>query len=297
VSYTLGTHDYFSYETCNPNFRGNSWVGSCRCAAPYGNSFCECGSKMEEAGTAGCQCIKGKGVIQRPASGELEHAHVGRKYGYGCQAHDQHGTDCTEDWCADQWCIVDPDTCIFKTRAVSYTSNTDDYFSYETCNPNFKGNSWVGHCRCAAPYGNSFCECGETIRKMEKAGTDGCQCIKGTGVIQRPASGGLEHAHVGKKYGYGCQAHDQNGADCTEDWCADQWCIVDPDTCIFKTRAVSYTSGTHDYFSYETCNPHFRGNSWVGSCRCAAPYGNSFCECGSTGRKLKDATEMENIIV
>ena len=53
-------------------------------------------------------------------------------YGYGCKAHDVgHGwcQDVTDtangqphDWCEDQWSIVDPATCEYKTRAVSLTT-------------------------------------------------------------------------------------------------------------------------------------------------------------------------------
>merc|ERR1719428_32801 len=321
---------------------------------------------------------------QLPANSELKYAHVGRNYGYGCQLHDTYGTECTSsnaDWCADRWCIVNPNNCVFKTRPVSYTSNTGDFFSYETCNSNFNGNSWVGRCRCASPYGNSFCQCGTTgvvntgivntgtvnyggsfalnwigtdpsilsycqgdcdndascpagstcvqrtngvpvnvpgcsvgdstvvarrdtdycsnpgtgivntgvvntgvvVNTGYSTGSSGCPCVI-NGVNQQPANSELKYAHVGRNYGYGCQTHDSYGTECTSsaaDWCADQWCIVDKNNCNFKTRKVSYTSRTDDYFSYETCNSNFNGNSWVGTCKCKSPHGNSFCKCGT----------------
>merc|ERR1711865_1278837 len=59
------------------------------------------------------------------------------------------------DWCADHWCIVDPNNCVFKARDVTYTLATD-YSSYETCDTNFNGNSWVGTAACKDK-ANSFC--------------------------------------------------------------------------------------------------------------------------------------------
>eukprot|EP00928_Gymnodinium_smaydae_P017693 TRINITY_DN1676_c0_g1_i11.p2 TRINITY_DN1676_c0_g1~~TRINITY_DN1676_c0_g1_i11.p2 ORF type:complete len:114 (+),score=18.31 TRINITY_DN1676_c0_g1_i11:233-574(+) len=87
------------------------------------------------------------------------HFVTGTEYGYGCKTHDDGEDVCksgantadgeANDWCKDKWCIVDPDNCKFKARAVTYTADTGDYFSYKTCDAaNFKGNQWVGTAAC-----------------------------------------------------------------------------------------------------------------------------------------------------
>merc|ERR1719223_1090245 len=102
--------------------------------------------EADNPSSSGCVCLeKSSDSLPNPdvnVSGSV----VTAEYGWGCVAHDEGKGDCengTHDWCSDMWCIVNESSCEFKTREVTYTL-ADDYFSYETCNSNFTGNSWVG---------------------------------------------------------------------------------------------------------------------------------------------------------
>jgi len=182
----------------------------------------------------------------------------------------------------DQWCIVDPANCDSKHRAVGYTTDSNDYFSYEVCDANFAGNSWVGFCKNCEPQFEltSFCTCG---------GTDSCPCVKAAPQKTASETSVSFVSLSGRSYGSGCKAHDEGLGSCSgkldtafgqpNDWCMDQWCIVDPANCDSKHRAVSYTTDSNDYFSYEVCDSNFAGNSWVGFCKnCESPFElTSFC--------------------
>jgi hypothetical protein len=209
-------------------------------------------------------------------------------YGSGCKAHDAGYDVCgtssnladgqADDWCLDQWCIVDPNSCDVRNIAVSYTA-ANDYFSYEACDANFAGNAWVGRCKnCDAPLVNSYCSCG---------GLDGCKCLPGA-YKQAQATGKPAYPAQVPAYGSGCKAHDAGYDSCNtstnladgqaDDWCQDQWCFVDPNSCKFKAIKVSYTAADN-YFAYETCDANFAGNGWVGRCKCVGAYDNSYCTC------------------
>merc|ERR1740122_525189 len=137
-------------------------------------------------------------------------------YGYGCKAHNDFMDDVCKtltdtapgeanDWCKEKWCIVDPQNCAFKTgpgRAVAYSAATDDYFSYETCDPdNFDGNGWIGRVACTDKP-NSFCTADVNT---EMAGDSSCPCIL---PAQTQAVADGKPAYVnGTTYGYGCKAH------------------------------------------------------------------------------------------
>merc|ERR1711879_595418 len=82
------------------------------------------------------------------------------------------------DWCNDKWCIVDEASCDLKTRAVTFTADATDVFSYATCDPDFAGNGWVGRTACASN-AKSFCS------DSENGGTGG------TTTSDAPAAGGL----------------------------------------------------------------------------------------------------------
>merc|ERR1740129_1649475 len=166
--------DYFSYETCDPdNFDGNGWIGRVACTDKP-NSFCTADVNTEMAGDSSCPCIL---PAQTQAVADGMPAYVnGTTYGYGCKAHNDFMDDVCKtltdtapgeanDWCKEKWCIVDPQNCAFKTgpgRAVAYSAATDDYFSYETCDPdNFDGNGWIGRVACTDEP-DSFCTAGSS---------------------------------------------------------------------------------------------------------------------------------------
>jgi len=261
------------------------------------------------ASKAACECkTTPESPNQQPADESEGKAYVGADFGYGCKEHDAQSDFCKEatdtafgqpnDWCLNEWCIVDPETCDQKVRGVSYTLASDDFFSYEACNPEFAGNGWVGYCKnCEAPFTDSFCTCG---------GLEGCKCIEST-MQQVPSDETPGKAYVGEAeaYGYGCMAHDAGHGSCkgaantadgeANDWCLDAYCIVNPLTCNLKTRAVSYSLNAGDFFSYETCNASFTGNSWVGFCKnCEAPFSDSFCTCGGLeGCKCIESTMQQ----
>ena len=55
------------------------------------------------------------------------------------------------DWCADQWCYVDPDKCLNAAvyPALSGVAQVADLsWSYKSCDDTFAGNAWVGYCEC-----------------------------------------------------------------------------------------------------------------------------------------------------
>lgn len=241
------------------------------------------------SGDAGCSCKETPAnPKQTAAEGKPEYVGTQAAYGWGCKAHDSGEGTCKtatdtgngepNDWCLDQWCIVDPNTCDQRSIEISYTA-ADDYFSYEVCDQNFAGNGWAGRCKNCEDKPNSFCSCG---------GMDGCKCK--VGAPKKTAATG-KPAYVGEvpAYGSGCKAHDKGHDSCStandtgvgqpSDWCLDKWCIVDKDSCKFKTTASSYTAAD-DYFSYEACDSGFVGNGFVGRCKsCGEEHPDSYCVC------------------
>ena len=163
--------------------------------------------------------------------------------------------------CDDAWCWVDPAHCDVVNYPMANTLQLDDtsvslHWSYEACDSEFGGNSWVGM-PPSPPAAASACPCIDTSHLF-------------SGLI-RP-----------RDWASTCQTWDNNrmgfvdfndGA-CTgagaPDWCSDAWCYVDPNNCnlpsfesnVAKVRAA----GLH--FSYKTCNEGFTGNSYVGHCQC-----------------------------
>merc|ERR1712238_230595 len=93
-------------------------------------------------------------------------------------------------------------------------------------------------------------------------------------------------------YGFECKTHDLGYDDCNVtagadvaagqpyDWCASQWCKVDPDNCEFRSLHISYTGQENDFFSYETC----------GSCG-----GLAGCPCIEKVMKATQVTDLPNI--
>jgi len=261
-------------------------------------------------GSTGCPCLPTPtdeaAAFSYPAPGKPEYVGEDAAYGYECEKHDDvdNATDCqtktadgeANDWCKDKWCIVDKDNCDHYTRTGTYRLQPEYYFSYETCEgTSFKGNGWVGRCKnCAmhhetspkswhtTTYLKSFCTCG---------GLSTCKCKPGD-TKQEPAWRGTKMApsYVGtvESYGYGCMAHDKGQDTCNsstktgvgkdDDWCLDQWCIVDKDACDFKAWNVTYSKQAGDWFSYETCDASFKGNGWVGRCKCADNV-KTYCTC------------------
>ena len=65
------------------------------------------------------------------------------------------------DWCADDWCYVDPDDCDLPTYPSTYFDTTL-YFAYASCDTTFCGNDWVG-------------------QGVECAGVSGCPCTAKNG--------------------------------------------------------------------------------------------------------------------
>jgi len=287
VGYTADRGDYFSFETANSNFNGNSWTGKLRCL-DFANSHCTAAVNTAMAGNPNCPCVL-PAKMQTRASGKPNYVQ-NSPYGYGCQAFDQFKGDCSgnnpADWCADQWCVVDPNNCVFKAREVTYTT-ADDHSSYETCDTNFKGNSWVGTVACKDKP-NSHCT---AAANTLMTGNPSCPCVlpakAQTAAAGEPpyvTSAPNQKALNPYAYGYGIRAHNLGKPECQtfladgekNDWCKDEWCIVDPNNCAMKIRPVGYTVDRGDYFSYETVNPNFNGNSWTGKVKCL-DFANSHC--------------------
>jgi len=297
VGYTTDRGDYFSYETAG-NFNGNSWVGTQTCK-DFANSYCTAEVNKAMTGNPECPCVF-PATMQIRASGKPNYVQ-NSPYGYGCQAFDQFkkqknsgslsADDCSgdnpADWCADQWCVVDPNNCVFKARVVTYTT-ANDYSSYETCDTNFQGNSWVGTVACTDKP-NSHCTAQENTDMIE--GNPSCPCVlpakAQTAAANQPSYvTGAPNQKILKPYayGYGIKAHNDGKPECQtfladgekNDWCKDKWCIVDPNNCAMKIRPVGYTADRGDYFSYETANPNFNGNSWTGKVKCD-DFANSYC--------------------
>jgi len=175
VSYTGALTDRFSYETCDTNFKGNGWTGKVTCA-DRANSFCTAAENTGMKGQSTCPCIL-PAKTQKMAVGKPAFVQ-NTPYGFGCGHHDRYGSDCltandtanglAKDWCLDKWCIVDKNNCNLKTRAVSYTLNTSDVFSYGTCDVNFKGNSWTGTLACNS---NKLSFCTKTENTADSSDT------------------------------------------------------------------------------------------------------------------------------
>lgn len=245
----------------------------------YSQCAIECGAE----GMSSCPCVAT--AKTQYAAKDVAAFIEGTEYGYGCKLHDDNRGSCvgstvtgdgqTKDWCKDQWCIVDPNNCDLKARLVTYSRNGSDYFSYETCDTNFAGNGWVGRQKCNNN-GKSYC----TSEENTQTGHSLCPCIA-TARNQTATAGKTEAAFVtGTEYGYGCKYHDDGKGSCknlsstrtsagaADDWCKDKWCIVDPNNCNLKSRAVTFTQDPNDHFSYKTCDTGFVGNGWVGRLPC-----------------------------
>jgi hypothetical protein len=54
------------------------------------------------------------------------------------------GSSFGADWCDDPWCYVDPAKCDQHVYVSSYFPNAELYFSYQSCDADFAGNTWVG---------------------------------------------------------------------------------------------------------------------------------------------------------
>jgi len=252
---------------------------------------------------AGCACLATPANPQQTqAATKPTYPANAPAYGWGCKAHDSgteqmfvvgwNGTACDgvttagtdNDWCEDQWCIVDASDCDKRHLKLSYTGATDDFFSYEACYSGdaFKGNGWVGRCQnCpthlpgTAGLTNSYCAC--------NGGKSDCPCVATPGPAdpysaqQQQAAGKPDYPEVNDTaYGWGCEAHDDGYDVCgttstadgdPNDWCKDQFCIVDPNKCTGnRNLLLTYTNEANDYFTYETCDVNFAGNGWVGRC-------------------------------
>jgi hypothetical protein len=300
--------------------------------------FFAAASEVNADGSASCPCLAAPAGTQTAATDKPDFV-TGTTYGYGCKLHDDPstysqpnaatvanlciaalaGTDTTvdgeaDDWCADQWCIVDKDNCDTQTRPVTYSEATGDYFSYETCEGDgFAGNGWVGRLQCTHDE-NSFCWDAADAASYTFGGSASCLCLAPPADTQTAATGKPDFV-TGTTYGYGCKNHDDPstysqpdaatfanlciaalaGTDTTvdgeaDDWCADQWCIVDKDSCDTRTRPVTYSADTGDYFSYETCEGDgFAGNGWVGREICTYD-DESFCAADAATWNAPDAT-------
>jgi len=289
VGYTADRGDYFSYETANRNFNGNSWTGKLKCL-DFPNSHCTADVNTAMAGNPDCPCVL-PAKMQTAATGKPAYV-TDSPYGYGCQAFDQYKDACASnpaDWCADKWCVVDPNNCVFKAREVTYTT-ASDHSSYETCDTNFQGNSWVGTVACKDKP-NSHCTAADNTAMT---GNPLCPCVL-PAKAQTAAAGEPSYVNGAPRqkdlhpyaYGYGIMAHNLGKPECQtfladgekNDWCKDEWCIVDPNNCAMKIRPVEYTVDRGDYFSYETANPNFDGNSWTGTMKCL-DFVNSHCTAG-----------------
>jgi hypothetical protein len=307
VGYTKNRFDVFSYETAyTTNYKGNSWIGMLTCF-DLTNSHCTVTENTAMKGSASCPCVL-PAQKQARAVGKPEFVDK-TVYGYGCGNHDENPDDSSScatatdtadgkpnDWCRHKWCIVDYKNCDKKTRYVSYTGSKTDIFSYETCNTNFKGNGWTGKVACL-DRPNSFCT---AAVNTAMAGQAACPCIL-PAKTQTQASG--KPAFVDKTpYGYGCGQHDMYrvGAACltandtanglANDWCLDNWCIVDAKNCNLRTRQVGYTANVSDVFSYGTCDANFKGNSWTGTVQCNSN-SKSFCTAKENSADSSDSRQ------
>ena len=126
---------YFAYASCDTTFCGNDWVGQgvecagvsgCPCTAKNGTTMVTSGTWMEDVPNIGDWCSAWDGDFNYCAGGG-----------------DSFGSEFGADWCADDWCYVDPDDCDKDTYPSTYFNETA-YFAYGTCDTTFCGNDWVG---------------------------------------------------------------------------------------------------------------------------------------------------------
>jgi len=139
-------------------------------------------------------------------------------------------------------------------------------WSYDACDKNFAGNTYVGFPSPPPP------------APPITSGSDGCLCVDTsalfTGYI-RP-----------RNWGSSCVAWDNEpfsaklwGGACVganpPDWCADAYCYVDPKTCNVGSYQsdIGAVQAAGLEWSYKTCDASFKGNSWVGDCECTGVTG------------------------
>jgi len=188
------------------------------------------------------------------------------------------------DWCTDAWCYIDTDACSVKHHPQPSIYGTDGdelAWSYDACNKDFGGNTWVGFPSPpppAPPPGTAGCPCVDTsslftgyIRPRHWG--DSCvawDSVSGTSPDLTTAWGGVCFPALNN-----LTSAPNNLTSAVPDWCSDEWCYVDPTTCDVGSypSALGTVQAAGLAWSYKTCNASFTGNSWVGDCECTGVTG------------------------
>jgi hypothetical protein len=226
-------------------------------------------------------------------------------YGYGCEAHDKgqssrlmgadgnanassimHTTCSTDgldadgeenDWCLDQWCIVPKGCSGYKLREVSYTADTDDWFSYEVCEGK-KGVAFLDHeSRLADPTGPTAgplywvqCLPGFYMSTHRLWATDGE--VKGN-TYECTADGSWATNPSGNNNPLVCTSLQcESFTDFVARTSQQASINSDPDSRMRPCERVSRYGNCVD------SNSEFRGNGLIGRCECE-DHDGSFCAC------------------
>jgi len=238
------THDHCS-AWCNSYTCGGwffvDYCSGCAFCSPPPEDPCACVPTDLEYGV-----ISGVSTLMDPTYGDF------------CQPNDMTTETCQpggnsegDDWCSDNWCYVNPETCDKPTYLSSYFPGANLWFSYKACDAAFMGNGWVGECECtgngglpgtggntnAPNYGGSVT--GTTTR--------GCNAWDGE----------EDYCQAGGTYFTG-------NPPAAADWCEDAWCYVDPTRCDVQAYHSEFLPGSSLHFSYKTCDrAGFTSNTFI----------------------------------
>jgi len=233
-------------------------------------------------------------------------------YGGYCSAWENTGIwfsechqDSPPDYCAHQWCYVDPTTC-----------NTDNTLSsWLNMENEFSENMYVSYSACS---GEDF-----WTENIDPDGLENCACIPYEDFPQDvkdeiDCDGSydciLEHDFP-SHYGSSCvpwEEIDTWYSDCHQvsspDFCSQQWCYVDPSTCATDNDLSSYFNMDNGFtenmhYSYSTCGGEYAPSVHGDACdmtdiHChngGTPMGNTpnWCRCECSHGFEGDHCEIE----
>ena len=316
---------YYSYDTCGDvNTFADSEEDAQACNEEHSEVVAShCGGAVQA--DARCPCVDWSDDLQSRAQFESADGSalvvpldavgddgVTEDYsyalGYGsaaCAAHDAtHAPYCADaagapldpapDWCASNWCWVDPQNCILADAAgnavpavASSYFHMDGqaasrYYSYETCqHENTFSDTDLDPQACNDEHSEVVADHCLTVGAPDAL--DSCPCIS-TPVPHPYALDGEDAGSVGVSIGgaivayptgYGmsaCAPHDSVlGPSCADEtgapfadaaaWCSSNWCFVDPANCEGVDGDVTASSYFHRdgedpvlFYSYGTCS-------------------------------------------
>jgi hypothetical protein len=251
---------YYSYDTCGGT---DKFASATAATSSEGASV--------SFGSSSCPCI---GIDD--LTGHIDGVVGGKKVsfpadlGAHCSAWDESTPGCPgQDFCAEQWCYVDPCNCAGLDELPKESAYLPDaeyqghgvYYSYATCGSPDK---YTKDDSKDNREGQIKKSCSKEVDATQW-GEEDCRC---TGMY--PVEGDVEVSIDGKdttysaEYGSKCEDWDNSqDAKCKGDkapeYCREEWCYVNPDKCKKTNKKSLYlpnstSDGGHSiYYSYDTC--------------------------------------------